>query len=406
MTSRTRTRGLLSGGTQNFKTTTFGGSVTNQELTSRGLIIGESQTTTDVVTPNFRTRIERGEIINNPFESWTVNQTETFSGHAIRRTSGSGSTIRDYEWSKGYSIPEPRTDWWVDIHKNLVEASTEAAAGVEKTTVDGDTELGEARETIEMFHLRNYDLRQQIDREIKYALKKGYKFPARSAIPVKVLANNWLMYRYGIGPLLRLLNDTLVVGSRIRTRRETSRGGSLAGGTDSQTYPVISGSFHDVTHTVSKSWESSIRAGILYEYWGSFGNAYGLNVENISSAAWELIPYSFVADWFANTGSYIRALTPRFRTVRRATWVGYHTKLFYSSYTSLSSLKPAGYTVVKNQSGAFVHKIEGRKRVPQILGPEWYIRENAISQIIDSRRIVDAFALTTQQFFKLMCRSR
>jgi len=404
MTSRTRIRGSFDGGTQKYVTTTFAGSQVTADLGPyAGLSVGEQQTTTDVVTPNFRTRIERGEIINNPFTSWTVNKSESFSGHTIVKNTGSGSTIRTYDWEKGYSIPGVRTDWWVDIARQQVEASTEAAAGVEDTTVEGATELAEGRQTIDLFNLRQYRLREQILRELRYAQKRGSKFPV--SVPAAVMANNWLLYRFGLGPACQLAMDTLIVGSRIRTRRETSRGFASTGGTDSVVQPTVIGGFHDVQHTVTKTWQSSVRAGILYEYWRSFGNKYGVTLGRLPGAAWEYLPWSFVADWFTNTGVFINALVPRVQTVRRATWLGYHTEIFLASYSSLSGIKGSGYSVTKSQSGATVHKIEGRKRSPHVLAPSWYIRENAMSDVIHSARVVDAFALTTQLLFKLMRRS-
>jgi len=300
-------------------------------------------------------------------------------------------------------MPGVRDDWWVDIARQQVEASTEAAAAVENTTVEGTSEAAEGRQTIELFDLRQYNLRRQILREIRYAEKRGAKFPV--SVPAAVLSHNWLFYRYGLSPAIQLLMDTLIVGSRIRTRREVSRGFASTGGADSVVYPTVIGGFHDAQHTVSKTWQSSVRAGILYEFWGSFGNKYGVTLGRLPGAVWEVTPWSFVADWFTNTGVFINALVPRVQTVRRATWLGFETEIFYSSLTSLSALKGTGYSVTKQQSGAFVHKIVGRKRVPTILAPSWYIRENAMSEVINSVRVVDAFALTTQLLTKLMRRS-
>lgn len=404
MTTRTRTRGVLqTGDTNRFTTTTFGGTVVVSDGTPfAALEVGETQTTTDVVTPRFHARIAAGEIINNPFRSDTIVQSHTFSGHHIRKDSGSGSTIRDYEWKYGYTIPDALWGWGVDTSAAMAEASTEAAAKVEETNVDGAVEAFEGRQTMQLFDLRQWSLRQQILKEIRYAEKRGKKFPVSA--PASVMANNWLFYRYGIGPAVRLLHDTIVVGSRIQTRRQISRGFGETGGNSVDVLPVQSGSFHNATTTRSKQWQSDVRAGILYER-RSFTNQYGFSLANIPGAFWEIVPWSFVVDWGLNMGDFIRALTPRVQSIRRATWLVQHTTVDQLIDVSLGPVKVAGHTVVKNQSGAFQRRAVAVRRIPQILSPTLYIRENALAAVANSQRAVDAFALTWQLLHKLMRRS-
>lgn len=403
MPSRVRERGSLSNSSK-YVTTTFGGTVsTTEPYGTNRYQEGELQITTDVVTPKFRTRIARGEIINNPFSSFTQTWVNSYTRHVIRKNTGSGSTIKTYDWSHGYngntSFP---TDWWLDISSALEEASTEAAAKVGETSVDGATELGEARQTMQLFDRHQYNLRMEIEKELRYARKRGAKFP--TSVPIAVLSNNWLKYRYGIMPFVRLMNDALVVGSRIRTQREIKRGASVIGGDTEYTTSVETGAFHVVTSTRSKTWEASTRAGILYEY-RDFGNKYGFTLADVPPALWELTPWSFVVDWFANTGTFIRALTPRYNIVRRATWLGYETKLDWHITHSLGAIRVSGYTVDAQGSGSSSLRILGRKRVPHILSPTWSTRESALTEIITSKKIVDAFALTSQLFFRLMRRS-
>lgn len=404
MPIRTRTEGSFDTSKDVYSTTPWSGGSSSTLLSREVTKVGSFKTTTDVVTPNFRTRVARGEIINNPFESWTEEWVNSFTPHIIRSNNAGVSAIREYNWAMGYSQPPKRNDVFCDISSAQAEASTEAAAKVGETSVDGTVEAGEARETMKMFSIRDWNLREHIRKEMRYAQKRGYTFP-KSGVAASVLANNWLKYRYGIAPLLSLLNDTIVVGSRIRTRRETSRGFSSVSGGPVQVDTVVNGGFHNVTGTSVKTWSSSIRAGILYEY-KDFGNKYGFSLGAIPRAAWELTTLSFVMDWFANTGEFIGALTPRTSIVRRATWLGYETEVVYSYYNSVGPLKPPGYTVVATQSGSATQRLIGRKRVPFILAPTWYVRENALREIVTSKRIVDAFALTFQMFKGLMGATR
>lgn len=401
MTLRTRTRGSMSSGAWTYKlSTNYGGSYTTTNYTSTCAQDGEVQTTTDVVTPNFASRIQRGEIINNPFRTVIERRSNSLTKHEIRNTSGSYRA----EWSHGYGMWSDTPDTYRDISPQQKEASTEVAARVASTSVDGVTEAGEAKETMRLFSIHDWNLKEHLRKEIRFAERKGYKFP-KAIASSNILLSNWLKYRYGIMPFVRLLNDTLVVGSRIRTRRETARAGAETGAREVYTSPISSGAFHNTWFVRTCDWSASIHAGILYEY-RDFGNKYGFSLANVPAAIWELTPYSFVVDWFANTGDFIRALTPKFQVRQLATWLGYQQKLNYSYERFLGPIKPAGYSVYVNQGGTWQYQLELRRRVPMILGPSWYIRENALSEIATSQRIVDAFALTTQLFYKLMSRTR
>jgi len=401
MTFRTRSQGSFSSGEWTYRlSTNSGASYSTSTYTSNSVQEGEVQTTTDVVTPNFASRIARGEIINNPFRTVIERRSNDLTSHEIRNTSGTYRAV----WSKGYGMYSDLPDAFRDISNQQKEVSTEVAARVASTSVDGVTEVGEARETMRLFSLHDWNLKEHLRKEIRYAERKGYKFP-RAIAPTNVLLSNWLKYRYGIMPFVRLLNDTLVVGSRIRTRRETARAGTATGSREVFTSPITYGSFHNSWFVRTCDWEASVRAGILYEY-RDFGNKYGFSLSNVPAAIWELTPWSFVVDWFANTGDFIRALTPKLQVRQLATWLGYQQKLNFGYERFLGPIKPAGYSVYKPQSGTWQYQIETRRRVPMILSPSLYIRENALSEIATSQRIVDAFALTSQLFYKLMSRTR
>jgi hypothetical protein len=397
---RTRTQGGFTQSLNVHKQTTFAGGVNVVSSEDQAALReGEFKTTTDVVTPRFHTRIARGDIVNNPFESWTERRRHAYSGIFIRRNSGSGSTIRDYEWSHVYGTAPDAFQHYVDIHDALSEVSTEAAARVARPDVEGYVETAEARQTLESFDVRQWNLRRQVEKELRYALKKGKRFPI--SVPAQVMANNWLKYRYGILPALRLLEQTLVTGSRIQTRRETARAGTTVAGSQQWTKNAIGG-FYDVEYTVSREWNASVRAGILYEY-ERFLSANGMSLADLPAAAWELVPWSFVADWVFNTGSYIRAITPRASVIRRATWTGYKIELNYHVNVSNVTWKGgSGYTRIQDPSGGHSIHLVGLKRVPSIRSPQLAVRNDWKSDFVSPTRIVDAFALTTQLLHRLM----
>jgi hypothetical protein len=403
-TSRTRTQGTISTDELTYTTKTFSGSeVVTKPAVGSILDRGRSQTTTDVVTANYKALVSRGRVINNPFRSITVDVGHSWPGHQIQTNSGSGSTIKLRTWSHYYNdiYGFPGSPWGhaEGLGDALRDACTEAAARVDRSDVDGLVEAGEARETMDLFNRQSWSLRRQVEKELKYARKRGWKFPVN--VPIAVMSNNWLRYRYGIAPLLGLLNDTLVTGTRVRARRQTARGSASVHSTWEEQYPG-GGYYHPSSMwTVRGSITTSVRAGILYEY-ERWSNKYGFTPDKIPEAAWNLAPWTFVADWVWNTGEFISALTPRMNVARLATWHGYESIINRVLTVEVGPVK-SGFTVTQDCSGGYSsHTHTARIRRPGLLAPHWHAKEGALREIITSEKIVDAFALTSQLLFQLM----
>lgn len=65
--------------------------------------------------------------------------------------------------------------------------------------------------------------------------------------------------------------------------------------------------------------EISVRAGVLTES-GQVSNFQIWGFDSIVESAWDLMPYSFILDWFFNVGNSIMALTPKFGIKDLASW--------------------------------------------------------------------------------------
>lgn len=391
MTLRVRTEGALSDGADWYF---YKG--TKYNLSNKlHLQVGETKRTTDVVTPRFRSRVERGEIINNYFESWRVQKSQSLIGPAFYQTSTPANTW-DYAHSY-WSVPGSySTQWGVDFAESLWEACTEARARVATPDLDGLVEAGEARETMELFRKRTWNLADQLQRERRYATKRGYGNVVAAG---RLFRDNWLKYRYGIMPFVRLMHDAIVVGPRIRTRRETARGsGPVVVGSEIISNVTSADSNVSETWTVTKTWSVSTRAGILYEY-DNFRNKWGFSLADVPAAMWELTPWSFVVDWFANTGDFIRALTPKLGTSELAAWHGFHSEVRLTATRTAFSIG-SGKTLTRSPSGACLTLIEGKLRRPNCPAPKLYVRNDAVRSIATSQRVIDAFALASQLLFR------
>jgi hypothetical protein len=93
-----------------------------------------------------------------------------------------------------------------------------------------------------------------------------------------------------------------------------------------------------------------VRAGAIVEISPDFGYSAGVRLRDIPRALWDLLPYSFVADWFANIGNYIDASISSSNSKVIASWVVRDSRTSqietitpgqYSDYTD----KPSGSVV-------------------------------------------------------------
>jgi hypothetical protein len=102
-----------------------------------------------------------------------------------------------------------------------------------------------------------------------------------------------------------------------------------------------------------KLHDVSVRTGILYEL--DHRDVFGLSFKEIPITAWELVPYSFVIDWFVNAGDYIQAVTPKLGVKVLGSWSTTEDEIVTKTTTTLEDVvgstynlvSPGGYTSVK-----------------------------------------------------------
>lgn len=142
------------------------------------------------------------------------------------------------------------------------------------------------------------------------------------------LGEDWMAYRYGVMPLVYSYRDamkTLARHQNVKSRsfrsvypRET--GVSLPGSGSTFRRTRIEGSII-IRGNVFQSFSSDEVAKF---------SGFGFNP---LVTAWELIPYSFVADWFVNTGDYIARRTNQ--SWARQKWACLSRRDSYTTYTEV-----------------------------------------------------------------------
>jgi hypothetical protein len=124
---------------------------------------------------------------------------------------------------------------------------------------------------------------------------------------IQSMGNRWMEYRYAIMPLVYTVQDLLKVLGK--------QGILFAGYHSFENIPIIP---IGVPNGVPDIYlERSVTGNILvashakcrYDKFGINGYTWATLGLNPLSTAWELVPLSFVVDWFINVGDYIRAST-------------------------------------------------------------------------------------------------
>lgn len=132
----------------------------------------------------------------------------------------------------------------------------------------------------------------------------------RQVLSGRFPANRWLEYQYGWKPLLNDIDSIYGVlqGSLkndnfyLKGRASQSRRGSLSGTTVDDGITMLKSSQAEQTCTVrlvgkldSPRWRQASQLGLI----------------NPLAVAWEVVPFSFLLDWFMPVGNVLEALTAR-----------------------------------------------------------------------------------------------
>jgi hypothetical protein len=243
--------------------------------------------------------------------------------------------------------------------------------------------LGEARTTLDM--LANATLRPA--RALLF-LKKGQFRAAASEIginranrkPGQTAANFWLQYQYGWKPLysdVKFLYD--------RFGEQAAKPMFI----HAKVSKEITEEFHD--HT--KDWYESARAtvGVTARYVPTaFSELDAQGLLNPLSIAWELVPFSFVVDWFVPVGNVLQAITA---TADLEFISGFRSSKIQSDLTNYNNGSPDQQVL---QRGSHRTKSTRFIRNPfySFPLPSLYADETPFS----STRVANASALLTQLF--------
>lgn len=222
----------------------------------------------------------------------------------------------------------------------------------ELTAFQGGVFAGELAETLHLIRHPADALRKGINdylRDLR-RLSKQSKFRRSTAkAKRKAIAGTWLEYAFGITPLIHDTQDAAeAIAKQVMGRREVKRVRASASGN------TLNGPFDGVRIVgafVLKTKDTYIDTFRVGYYGavkcelntvGGFAQNFGFDPSSFVPTLYELIPYSFLVDYFSNVGKILDAFS--FPSSSLA-WLGYtkHTDTHYHMQSDISVQTSGGF---------------------------------------------------------------
>lgn len=298
--------------------------------------IGATGVMTDKVTPGYKTLRSQGTVINNGMSKAEERRTPflgsahwysgvLFNGDFYHWTVDDDISTWFYHYDTNPALHASIGDPIISVSKHHQLATIDVLGKIQAPETLSLVTLAEAGKTIEMV-ARTAKLLSEGYRvarrrgsigEARRALKRYFKrAPTPTGMPSGP-AKSWLEWRYGWMPLLFDVESTLQAFAKgeFTKPRYTARGKSKANEKSTTTYSDVhaNGNVYYGSYTVDVVATESVdvRAYVMYDAELIIQRFADFGVLSLPETLWELLPYSFVVDWFIPVGDWLRALTPK-----------------------------------------------------------------------------------------------
>lgn len=301
---------------------------------------------TDFVTPGFRRKSNRGEIIFSPM-SWSryrYTGTSTDCEYVFTPPAFvAPGTLAVYRLTNLFTaivgplkppvhptVPTGHLMYnWMplldeDFHQS--RAATAALADSNGKSAQGLVIIAEMQKTLNTLRNPLASMRKLLTQAPKIVRARGQSLGQKagnlSREAAGDLSSQYLAWFYGIRTVMFDIEEVMEALETRISNRVTGRGRSTdETSTDTDYSADITDSYVNYRITYTEKLEMRAGALVILESIPSVQQNLGLSVRKVPEAVWELIPWSFVVDWFVNVQSYIGALEAIVSNTFAAQWV-------------------------------------------------------------------------------------
>lgn len=374
------------------------GNVTSTYQWSPGGKVGTKDLIRDEVTPGYRKKRAKGEIIMNPvyiskesFDATTGGHIQVgpglnYTGHVTI----DGDIGADVAGSAGITFSQ-------DTTRLSAIALTKAYSAMNSCQIMSGEILSDFGKTLSMLR-RPFS--GAIDLLGKMRSYRTWLKKRKSYNEIKAISQTWLEYRYGWKPLVMDGIEAINLTEKVKRRHESgfqvARGGASNARSASRSVNtnIYSGTYTAVG-TATANEELAVSAGVLFSPLSTtmseaMSQALGLNARSIPSTVWEIIPFSFVADWFVNVGPWLEAVVPRPDVRVRSSWVTIVYNYDYQLFSGKLSRTYLGQTYTGSYNG-YRYKANS---VTRSIDPALSFTPSLLVKPLSMNQTIDALALS------------
>lgn len=367
---------------------------------------GWKATMLDHVTPRFGALQAEGGIVNSPMHQSEITLQCSDMGwkfeHLPNGQEGTWYGECTGNWTSVAYGPPPRPSDDLALISHLETlAATSAEADVQAPAVDSMVTLAELHQTLNMLGdpIRSLSdfLWSKALADADYNRARGRA--AKSRALAQLIASLWLQYRYAFTPTLMEIENVI---QELQTQgfspRQTARSKQERWVESSRTWVGKRGGVNiDFVERTTSHYVT--RATILYETRISPLQRFGITWQSMPAAVYELIPYSFVLDWFINVGDYIRAITPKLGVRRLVECMTTEVTHTVERKATAAYMSDSAWKTTRQPNGLDKAIYRNKSRNPNLPSPGLTIEYDPLYSLRGNRG-VDAYLLFLQQFIR------
>lgn len=257
--------------------------------------------------------------------------------------------------------PHNPNNFLADVDREALTRFTKAVRKAQ-TQISGPTFLGELRETISLFRHPTEAIFKQLSRyldRVYRSSRRGRRKKRPSAREItRIAADEWLVTQLALGPLIsdaediaraiaRMINEIrhMVVRGYAKTAVKYSERTSWT-----QANYWRGNSYRSAIEEVLVVYRGGLHAAIYDAPYGALSNLqriFGFTKQEFIPTIWELIPFSFVVDYFVNVGDLIMFANTDFSSVK---WMS-RTQRFHTEWSNYSIMDTSNPSQLKSWEG-------------------------------------------------------